>query len=284
MKLTVLVDNNTLTDRYFYAEPGVSYLIEDAGVRVLFDVGYSDVFLSNATRMGLGLRDLDYIVLSHGHLDHTWGLTALLRLYLESTIEGIPFKRPVLVAHPEALTTRYLGGLPEIGSPFSADKLARHFDLHLSEGPVRLTERLLFLGGIDRRNSFEGRNPIGQLAPAGEEDEDYVVDDHVPDDTGLAYTSPDGLVLVVGCAHAGICNIVDQAKRLTGEDRVVDIIGGLHLQGGNCEQMGGTLEYIGGLGLRALHACHCTSLDAKVALAGAARLEEVGVGLVLEYE
>ena len=67
MKLTVLVDNNTLTDHYFLGEPGVSYYIEIEDRKVLFDCGYSDIFIKNAVRMGIDLLDIDTVVLSHGH-------------------------------------------------------------------------------------------------------------------------------------------------------------------------------------------------------------------------
>ena len=80
MKLTVLVDNNTIIDRYFYGEPGVSYLIECDGGRYLFDTGYSDLFLKNAIKMGISLLELDAIIISHGHNDHTWGLGELFRI------------------------------------------------------------------------------------------------------------------------------------------------------------------------------------------------------------
>ena len=81
MKLTVLMDNNTLIDRYFLAEPGVSYLVEVDGKRILFDVGYSDAFITNARKLAIDLLDVDFVVLSHAHLDHTWGLIPLIRLY-----------------------------------------------------------------------------------------------------------------------------------------------------------------------------------------------------------
>ncbi|MCD6580637.1 MAG: MBL fold metallo-hydrolase, partial [Desulfuromusa sp.] len=101
MKITVLVDNNTLIDRYFLAEPGLSLLIEDDETTVLFDTGYSDIFLKNAFKMGKGLKNLNYLVLSHNHLDHTWGLEPLIRYFTELQIEQRSFKRPTLVAHPE---------------------------------------------------------------------------------------------------------------------------------------------------------------------------------------
>lgn len=71
MRLTVLVDNNTLIDRYLIGEPGVSYLIEYDGQKILFDTGYSDVFLKNAQTLKIDLTSIDSIVFSHGHNNHT---------------------------------------------------------------------------------------------------------------------------------------------------------------------------------------------------------------------
>ena len=69
MKLTVLVDNNTLIDRYFQSEQALSLLIEEDGRTMLFDCGYSNLFLKNARKMGLSLSALDFVILSHGHMD-----------------------------------------------------------------------------------------------------------------------------------------------------------------------------------------------------------------------
>ena len=104
MKLTVLVDNNTLIDRYFLAEPGLSFHIEADGQNLLFDVGYSDIFLRNAIKMGIDLSCVDTLVLSHSHLDHTWGLEPFIRFFAELEIEKRLSKRPSLVAHPLCLT------------------------------------------------------------------------------------------------------------------------------------------------------------------------------------
>ena len=98
--MTVLMDNNTLIDRYFLAEPGVSYLIEVDGKKILFDVGYSGAFITNARKLAIDLLDVGFVVLSHAHLDHTWGLIPLVRLYTEALIEGLPYKKPTLVTHP----------------------------------------------------------------------------------------------------------------------------------------------------------------------------------------
>jgi len=92
------------------------------------------------------------------------------------------------------------------------------------------------------------------------------------------------LVIITGCSHSGICNIVEQAKKLCREEKVIDIVGGLHLLNPSDEQLRGTLEYLGKLGPDSMHACHCTDLRSKIALSKVVNIKEVGVGLILEYD
>jgi len=278
MELTVLVDNATLIDRYLLGEPGLSILVEDDGTRVLFDAGYSDAFLVNAGRLGVDLTRLDAVVLSHGHLDHTWGLEPLVRLFSEAGWAGREVRRPQLVAHPDLFDHRDAPGAPEIGSLLCPNRLARHFELNASREPVWLSQRLVFLGEIERRSGFEGCTAMGRRSTA-----EGVVDDTVPDDSALAWRGDEGLVIVTGCSHSGICNIVEQARRVTGVERVRDIVGGLHLLSPPREVMERTASYLAELGLEALHACHCTDLPSKVELAARTPLAEVGSGLRLVY-
>ena len=278
MKLTVLIDNNTLIDRYFLGEPGVSYLIEDEGKKILFDVGYSDAFITNARKLSMDLLDLDFVVLSHSHLDHTWGLIPLIQLYTEGMIEKLNVKKPTLVTHPLTLSGRTLGDLPEIGSLLSEDKLSGFFHVELSREPVHLTERLVFLGEIERTNEFEARNPIGRIRDSGVEKDDFLADD-----SALAYKSSAGLVIITGCSHAGICNIVEYSRKVCSDERVVDILGGFHLLDPSEEQLEGTIKYMESLGPGSVHACHCTDLNSKIALSRVVDLKEVGVGVTLKY-
>jgi 7,8-dihydropterin-6-yl-methyl-4-(beta-D-ribofuranosyl)aminobenzene 5'-phosphate synthase len=279
LELSVLVDNNTLIDRYFHGEPGVSYHLRDGGTKVLFDAGYSDTFIRNAEKMGIHLLDLDSVVLSHGHLDHTWGLYHLIKLYTEARMEKVDCGTPTLVAHPSAFLTRTVGDIPEIGSLISEDKLSCHFNMRLKREPLWLTDNLVFLGEIERTNDFEAVVPIGRILRDGTEEDDYVIDD-----SALVYTSPEGLVIVTGCSHTGICNIIEYAKKICGDDRVVDIIGGFHLLGSSEEQLRGTLEYMKELQPGTVHAAHCTDLNSKIMLSRVVDLREVGVGLRLVYE
>ncbi len=278
MQLTVLVDNNTLIDRYLLGEPGISLYIADEGTKVLFDLGYSDAFMTNATRLGIDLLDLDRIVLSHGHLDHTWGLDPLIRSMTEAMIEGRPMRRPTLVGHPEVFATKTVMGLPEIGSMISLHKLRRHMAVRLTGEPEWLTERLVFLGEIPRIFAFE-ESRLGETEKDG-----TMIPDDLMDDSSLAYVSSQGMVIITGCAHAGICNTVEYAKKVCGTNKVFDVIGGFHLQSPPQSRMEQTTGYLAAQGVRALHPCHCTDLMSKIALAAALPVHEVGSGLQLSYD
>lgn len=280
LTITVLVDNHTLTDRYLSGEPGLSLFLEADGKRILFDLGFSDLFLRNAETMGIDLCDLDTIVLSHGHLDHTGGLVPLMHHLVKATLEKVPCRYPALVAHPHCFYPRPKPPLPDIGPILPEDRVSRFFPVTATREPHWITGNLVFLGEIERRFGFENKDPGSRriVMPDGS-----LESDHLLDDSALAYRSDRGLVIITGCSHAGICNIIEQARRVCGDDRVVDVIGGLHLLSPKIEELEGTLSYLAGLRLEALHACHCTSLSAKVALAGKCPIRETGVGLKIEY-
>lgn len=279
MKVTILVDNTALFDRFFIAEHGFSAYIESEGCRILFDTGYSDAVLKNAQKMIIDLLGLDYIVLSHGHFDHTGGLYHLIRLFTEAILEDASCHLPKIIAHPRCFYPRPKPPLPDIGAVLTADEIQRIMPLKLSKDPVTLTPDLFFLGEIERKFSFETTQPGPRriVMPDGS-----VLEDSLIDDTSLAYRSREGLVVITGCAHAGICNTVEYAKKICGESQVHDIIGGLHLRGAG-PQLEGTLMYLKNHNPSALHACHCTALAAKVALAQVSPLQETGVGLRLYY-
>ena len=277
MQLTVLVDNNSLIGRYFLAEPGLCFFIECEGMRLLFDTGYSGIFLDNARNMGISLAELDFVVISHGHHDHTWGLETLARHFANLQLQGSAHRRPKIVTHPKSLASIGSDSLVELGPLFSAEKLNRHFPLELCNGIMPLTPRLLYLGEIPRRHDFEGKNTIGRKEGEGK-------GDTIPEESALVYRGDDGLVIITGCSHSGICNIIDYAIEVCQETRIVDIIGGLHLQNPSEEQLQGTLSYLKSINPKELHACHCTDLKSKIALSAVTNLREVGVGLRRNYQ
>jgi len=156
----------------------------------------------------------------------------------------------------------------------------QRFPLGLSAKPVWITDDLVFLGEIPRRFPFEQgdlekrtvQSPGGSIEP-----------DTLSDDTALAFRSEGGLVIITGCSHAGICNITEYAREVCGERRVADIIGGLHLLVPAPKRLAKTGKYLNRLHLDALHACHCTSLPAKLALSEYCPVQETGAGMKLEW-
>jgi 7,8-dihydropterin-6-yl-methyl-4-(beta-D-ribofuranosyl)aminobenzene 5'-phosphate synthase len=277
MKVTILTDNNTIIDRYFLGEPAFSAYIEDENCKLLFDTGYSDVFLKNAQKMNIDLSSLDFAAFSHGHCDHTWGLDFLIRYFCELEFEGKCHKKPILFAHPATFKSITAEGYSEIGSILSENKLEKFFKMQLKKEPQKITDRLLFLGEIPRNTGFEGKQYFGKKE--NETDNDYVMDD-----SAVVYQSSGGLIIITGCSHSGICNIIEYAKKLTRENRILDIIGGFHLQNPSDIQMQGTLEYLKNQNIKRIHPCHCTDLKSKIKLAGVVSVEETGSGLQLEYE
>jgi 7,8-dihydropterin-6-yl-methyl-4-(beta-D-ribofuranosyl)aminobenzene 5'-phosphate synthase len=280
LSLKVLVDNCTITDRYFSGEPGLSFLIETEGKKILFDTGYSDLFLKNAQKLGENLLDLDFVILSHGHLDHTGGLPVLIQHMTTSIIHQIPVKVPLIVAHPYCFYPRPKSPVPNTGSILSEEELSRHFTVTQSAQPKWLTENLVFLGQIDRIFDFEESDPGKRtiIMKDGRIEKDLMLDD-----SALVFRASHGLVIITGCSHAGICNIVEHARKVCGDNRIIDIIGGLHLLTPNQQRIECTGRYLEHLQLHALHACHCTSLSSKIELARDTPLQEVGAGMTFGW-
>ena len=264
MKLTVLADNNTYIDKYYLGEPALSFYIEDGEERILFDCGYSDVFLRNAERMNIDLSNVDTVVLSHGHDDHTGGLSHLKTVLSNARV----------IAHPETLWEKqYLDGR-NAGSLLRAEDLP--YKLSLSRKPQKVSEHLTFLGEIPQLNDFEIRSQFGVHDAGGRFEPDFVMED-----SALVYDAGESISIITGCSHAGICNIVQYAVSLF-EKPVAGIIGGFHLKEVN-ERVEKTIEYLAGLGLKELYPCHCTSFAVRSAIHQRIPVGEVGVGMKIEW-
>ncbi|MDD5946024.1 MAG: MBL fold metallo-hydrolase [Clostridia bacterium] len=266
MKLTVLIDNNTYIDRYYLGEPAVSYYIEDGGRKILFDAGYSGAFIKNAEAMGIHLEELTDVVISHGHNDHTGGLTELMKTEFTG--------RPIFTAHPDVFLKRSFEGL-DIGCPISEAEVSDKFDMRLTDRPVKITDNIIFLGEIP--SVHEKRYEIGTAVKDGKETGDSIMDD-----SALACMTEDGIYIVTGCSHSGICNIIERAKQVCRCERVIGIIGGMHLFETD-ERSRQTIDFIKKENPKELYPCHCTSFKVKAEMDRSISVTEVGVGLKLEW-
>lgn len=276
MTLNILVDNSTLTGRFFGAEPAVSFHIQADGQNILMDTGYSDLFMRNAEKLKINLYDLDHIVFTGGYPEHCWGMSHLLKFYTEGLIEDINYKRPVLHAHTKFFESKKRDGFPDYGNIFTIDKIQKHFVPELSDKPVRISDHIFFLGEIQRIYNFE--------PPAVIEDNMGNLADHYSrDDSALVYAGSKGLVIMTGSAYSGICNIIETAKSVTGEDRIYDIVGGFNLSKPGEDKLIQTMRRIKEIRPIETHPGHNTDLRAKIALSTVVKVKESGSGMRLEY-
>lgn len=252
VKITILCEDQArmgFRDKIFLAQHGFSAFIE-ADRKILFDTGAGDVFAHNAALAGIDLAETDCIVLSHGHWDHSDGLAAL------AETQG---RRYSLLVHPGAFVDRHKATGQYNGIGWRREEIATRFDLIESKTPYRIAEGISFLGEVPRTNSFEAQKTAFFTIDNGEQHPDFI-----SDDSALAIDTPQGLVIVSGCSHAGICNIVEHARKVTGQDRVHTVLGGFHLLS-DPVQLSNTVAYFKANRVEHLYPMHCTDLPALCA-------------------
>lgn len=203
MKIRLLTEN-LASDMVWLAEWGFSTWIEYDGSNILFDTGYSDVYVRNARHAGIDLEAADVIALSHFHRDHTRGLL----------FHPFKMKKP-LVLHPRVLTAVLQKTNSGVRKDYADIQrvMTEQFDVRPTTEPLEFVPGGFFLGEIPRVTGFEKGS---------------FEDDPMLDDTALAFRTENGAVVVSGCSHAGICNICEHAKTVTGQN-IYAVIGGFHL-------------------------------------------------------
>jgi len=279
MKLTLLLENNCLYNTYFYAQHGFSAYIDDEGKKIVYDTGYSDIFIKNAELMNINLTDIDFLIISHGHLDHACGLKYLVNYYKEKNVRNKP---KLIMVSPEAFYPKYDFELKkDQGMNMDQKILQEFFDIQFIEKPYYLTKKLIYLGVVERKNNFECQEP----QKAKKLKDGKWIDDYIFEDTQLCFKHDNGEVsIITGCSHNGICNIIEYAKKISGANKVNTVIGGLHLQNPPKEVMDATLEYIRMANIKNFYPCHDTDFKSKMEIAKIANIEEAGVSLTLEWQ
>ncbi|MFO7765090.1 MAG: MBL fold metallo-hydrolase [Pelovirga sp.] len=276
VKLTILCENcvEKASPYGLLGEYGFSCLVETGSATYLFDTGGGLTISNNTERLGIDLSHLDGIVLSHGHFDHTGGLKQVL----EQT-------GPIAVyAHPALFNRRFSshgGPLRSIGIAGEQKELeALGADFQLSENPVDISEEVLLSGRIPRTNSHETGDPKLVIEVA----EGKHVSDPLEDDLSLFLRTDKGLVLLLGCAHAGLINIIDHAIAVTGEKRIHAVVGGTHLMYSSKGQLKATMERLAKEDVTHIGAAHCTGRNGALALAArfGERFFSASVGSCLE--
>lgn len=248
---------------------------------VLLDTGYSPMgTLHNLDFMGLSVNDLQALVLSHGHMDHTGCLKGLL----ERREEPLP-----VFAHPDAFLARARelpdGRVMAFPPPLDTTELAGLGGvLTVAETPVLIAgETMLVSGQVERRTEFEKGMPGALIEREGSMKPDAIMDDMAI----IVHVAGRGLVVVSGCAHSGIVNTVLQAQRMTGEDVICAVIGGFHLSGpAMAPAVEPTIDGLAGFSPEVVMPMHCTGFTSGHRIARAFGpafvLSSVGTKVVLE--
>lgn len=231
LKVTVVVDNcvSPAVRKPFRGQHGLAVLIDTGTNKILFDAGPSDIVVHNLGLLGVHPRDLDAIVLSHGHYDHTGGLASVLTMAAK--------KIPVF-AHPDIFKPRYhIDGTncKFVGVPFTKEHLnSLGADFRSVEEPVELVPNLWISGPIPRETVYE-EGDVGLVVAEGSCDcatgelPTVFSRDPLIDDMAIFVRCSKGLVVLGGCAHSGIINMINHGLKVTGAIKVHGLLGGTHL-------------------------------------------------------
>jgi 7,8-dihydropterin-6-yl-methyl-4-(beta-D-ribofuranosyl)aminobenzene 5'-phosphate synthase len=256
IRIRTLVED-TVEKPDLIGEHGLSLLVSTPGGDILFDTGQGNALLRNAVRMGVDWNRVTSIVLSHGHYDHTGGLTGVL---------AETGARPVF-AHPSAFAPKYSkkrGVLRSIGMPASRETLeGAGMQLQTCTAPVEVAPGVLATGPIPRVTGFE-QVPAHFLTASAKKSD--LVPDWLEDDQALILGHRNAPVVVLGCAHSGIVNTLLHAAKLAGTNRFSLIIGGTHLIDADEMRLQRTLEALRQFEIMKIAPCHCTGLRGQFAL------------------
>lgn len=249
-EMTIVVDNKG--DGELVTEHGYCLHIRTPEGNVLLDTGQKDALLPNCEALGIDLANVSALVLSHGHYDHTGGVAEVIRRNREVEV----------YLHAAAFHPRYSldGEKPNIVKmPLKAmEAVMQHDDLrvHWLTRPLSPMTGVGITGPVSRTCEFEDTGGQFFLDPAGREV------DSIKDDVSVWLHGSEGLVVCLGCCHAGLINTLDYITSRTGEKRIATIIGGMHLLHAGTERLEKTVEGLKNFEIGRIVACHCSGDEA----------------------
>lgn len=257
VRITILCDNSVGPISGTLGEHGFAALIEQSdGEPLLFDTGQGLTLLHNAARMNKALAAVNKVVLSHGHYDHSGGLLPLLQATGGKEV----------FAHDAIFSPRHRikdnGESYAIGIPFAKsvyEEAGAQFNL--SRSFREITPNIMLTGEVPRVTAFEKGDQGLYCDCVGQ------VPDTTLDDQSLIIDTKKGLVLLLGCCHAGLVNTLEHIANLLGRRTLYALIGGTHLGFCGQEQLDKSIAVLKKTGIRKLAVSHCTGFAAATRLA-----------------
>lgn len=260
IQITTLVENSPGEHLGLVTEHGLSFFIQTDTCSLIFDTGQSDALIRNAEKLEIDLFSADHLVLSHGHYDHSGGVRPLLKA------GGTGF-RPHCHIHRKFFGKKYgIAGerCEYLGSDFNRELIVRRgCELHEhDQGLVELSEGIWIVGNFERTHPEELIHQRFALLE-GEE----MHPDSFEDEIMLVVDSPRGLVLIMGCSHPGIMNMIDTVRNRIGK-KIHAVIGGTHLVEAGSRQLDCAVDYLFKLECNAIGVSHCTGKKVMDRLSG----------------
>jgi 7,8-dihydropterin-6-yl-methyl-4-(beta-D-ribofuranosyl)aminobenzene 5'-phosphate synthase len=251
LRITIICDNHSRqTD--LKTDHGLAFWIEADNTRILFDTGQVDSLQTNAAVLGIELSSADFIVLSHGHYDHTGGL--------DYAISRAP--NAEIYCHPDVIIPRFSlhpdNSIHSIGiTDASKMALSKSSTVKWVTNSTAITESIFLTGPIPRKTRFENTGGLFFL------DEQLKEQDLIEDDCAVWIKTASGLIVLTGCCHSGLVNTLDYISDLSKGTSVDTVMGGFHLLKASKERLNATCDYLFDAGIRRIVPCHCTG-DAAV--------------------
>lgn len=215
MKINCLIED-TQTNHQFGSEHGVSFYIETKKHNVLFDVGQSSLFISNAKQFGIDLSKVDTVVISHGHYDHGGGLEDFMRIN----------KKAKIYVQESVFDSFYSMRKPEIYTYIGLDhKLIDSNRFIKLKGDFKIDDQLFIMAEVKGNIFFPNSNHTMYKII----DDQYVLDDF-KHEQNLIINENHKVALFAGCGHKGIINIINQSQKLIGQNQLSHVFGGFHLK------------------------------------------------------
>ena len=248
LKITVLVENS-VRKRHLAAEHGLSFWLELDDANILFDAGQSDVYLRNASRLGIDIGKADRAVLSHGHYDHGDGF------------RFFPAERsgwPRFFAHPDAFAERFGHDMRQAGLSWQPDDLPGFTSrLMYNTGTMEIARDTCLCCRLPELTSTAGVSPGFLIRKNGTLETDLFLDEQI-----LTSRQRDGLVVICGCCHPGLLNALTCVRQLYPQEKIQAVIGGFHLGQASDEQLDDLSRALQAFEIGRLVPMHCTGVPA----------------------
>ena len=257
-RITILCEN-LVGKRIGSGEHGFSAFIETDKGNYLFDTGNGHSIVANSLILNKDLRSIQKIFLSHGHYDHTGGLPEVLKLKGKVDVHAHPhvfLERIAVHKENETETKRF------VGIPFKKvylESLGANFIFNNDFGEVG--KGVFLTGEVPRKTSFEKPDPRLFSEIDGKTAQDIFLDDQ-----SLILDTEKGLVLILGCAHSGMINIIHHVIARTGKDKFYAILGGTHLDFLTSEQLENSTQSLKKMEIERIGVSHCTGMRAAFSL------------------